>query len=140
MADDKDLYKGIRDNLYYGVYFVDREHGISYWNGGAERIMSYTSAQVMGHRFSDYILNYVTADGVQLCKTRCPLAARMTDGKPRGVDVFLQHADGHPVPVLVRAATLRDADGQIIGAVEAFSGDSGLSTVQRELRELRRTV
>ncbi|HEX8990215.1 MAG TPA: sensor domain-containing diguanylate cyclase [Anaerolineales bacterium] len=140
MADDKDFYKGIIDNLYDGVYFVDRERVISFWNGGAERITGYTSAQVMGHRCSDNILNHVTADGVQLCKTRCPLAACMADGKPREVDVFLHHADGHRVPVLVRAAPLRDADGQIIGAVETFSSDSGLSTVRRELRELRRTV
>jgi diguanylate cyclase (GGDEF)-like protein/PAS domain S-box-containing protein len=140
MAEDKDFYKDIIDNLYDGVYLVDPERVISYWNGGAERITGYSSAQVVGHRCSDNILNHVTADGVQLCKNDCPLAACMTDGKPREVDVFLHHADGHRVPVLVRAAPLRDADGKIVGAVETFSSDMGVSTVRRELRELRRTV
>ncbi len=140
MPEEKDFYKDIIDNLYDGVYFVDRERVITYWNGGAERITGYRSPQVVGHRCSDNILNHVTADGLNLCKDHCPLAACMVDGKPREVDVFLHHADGHRVPVLVRAAPMRDASGAIIGAVETFSSDTGDRTVRTELRELRRTV
>ena len=31
-------FKNIFDNLFEGVYCVDREKKILYWNGGAERI------------------------------------------------------------------------------------------------------
>ncbi len=140
MPDDKDFYKDIIDNLYDGVYFVDRDRVITYWNGGAERITGYTGSQVVGHRCSDNILNHVTADGTQLCKDHCPLAACMLDGKHREVDVFLHHADGHRVPVLVRAAPIRDESGAIVGAVETFSSDTAERAVRSELRELRRTV
>jgi diguanylate cyclase (GGDEF)-like protein len=64
----------------------------------------------------------------------------MEDGKPREVDIFLHHADGHRVPVLVRAVPVRDAQGDIIGAVETFSRDMGTIAVRQELRELRRSV
>jgi PAS domain-containing protein len=37
MSDEKNFYKDIIDNLYDGVYFVDRERVITYWNKGAER-------------------------------------------------------------------------------------------------------
>ena len=36
-----DFYKGLLDNLYDGVYFVERNRGIVYWNKGAERITGY---------------------------------------------------------------------------------------------------
>src|SRR5512142_3425722 len=140
MPEHNDFYKAIIDNLYDGVYFVDRERVITYWNGGAERITGYVSSQVVGHRCSDNILNHVTADGTNLCRDHCPLAACMLDGKPREVDVFLHHADGHRLPVLIRAAPMLDAQGNIIGAVETFSSDAGEKAVRSELHELRRTV
>jgi diguanylate cyclase (GGDEF)-like protein/PAS domain S-box-containing protein len=140
MTEDKDFYKDIIDNLYDGVYFVDPDRVITYWNKGAERITGYTSEQVVGRRCSDNVLNHVTAAGVQLCGEGCPLAACMLDGEGREADVFLHHADGHRVPVLVRASPLRDAEGNVLGAVETFSGDMGIMTVRNELHELRHSV
>ena len=34
----QDFYKELLDNLSDGVYFVDGERRITYWNKGAERI------------------------------------------------------------------------------------------------------
>lgn len=137
MPEHRDFYKDLVDNLYDGVYFVNRERLITYWNKGAERITGYTSSQVVGHHCYDNLLNHVTANGVQLCLGRCPLAACMEDGVVREADVFLHHADGHRMPVLVRAAPLRDDQGNIFGAVETFSSDAGLITIRQQLRELR---
>ncbi len=140
MSDDIDFYKGIIDNLYDGVYFVDRDRKITYWNKGAERITGYTSQQVVGRSCSDNLLSHVTAAGKELCGDGCPLAACMLDGQAREADVFLHHADGHRIPVLVRAAPLRDAGGNILGAVETFSSDAGILAVRGELLDLRRKV
>ncbi len=140
MPEDKEFYKDLVDNLYDGVYFVDRERLITYWNKGAERITGYKSDQVVRRSCRDNLLNHVTPDGVQLCLDQCPLAACMEDGVVREVDVFLHHADGHRVPVLVRAAAMRDIQGNIIGAIETFSGDMGMTTVRKQLRELRHTT
>lgn len=46
MPDEQDFYKNIIDNLYDGVYFVDRDRIITYWNKGAERITGYSAAQI----------------------------------------------------------------------------------------------
>jgi|WetSurSiteA1Bulk_404760.scaffolds.fasta_scaffold48191_1 diguanylate cyclase (GGDEF)-like protein/PAS domain S-box-containing protein len=140
MTEGSNFYKDIIDHLYDGVYFVDRERVITYWNKGAERITGYDASRVVGHSCRDDLLNHITATGEQLCQGQCPLAACMEDGTPREADVFLHHADGHRVPVLVRAAPLRDSSGKIIGAVETFSGDLGLMSVRSELRQLRRSV
>jgi diguanylate cyclase (GGDEF)-like protein/PAS domain S-box-containing protein len=140
MADEKDFYKDIIDNLYDGIYFVDRERVITYWNKGAERITGYAAGQTVGRSCRDNLLNHVTANGIQLCQNHCPLAAVMEDGKEREAEVFLHHADGHRLPVVVRATALRDAAGNIIGAIESFSNNTSLIDTRRELRELHRVA
>lgn len=133
-------YKEIIDNLYDGVYFVDRDRVITYWNKGAERITGYRSEDVVGRSCRDGILNHETAGGEALCTGDCPLAACMADGDVREADVFLHHAEGHRLPVLVRCAPLRDDDGTIRGAVETFSSELGVRAARQELSELRRSV
>jgi diguanylate cyclase (GGDEF)-like protein/PAS domain S-box-containing protein len=137
MANEAGFYREILDNLYDGVYFVDRDRVVNYWNKGAERISGYSAARMLGHSCSDHLLNHVTADGAPLCENGCPLAACMEDGVPRETEVFLHHADGHRVPVLVRGAPLRDASGSIVGAVETFSGNAATWAAREEARELR---
>ena len=140
MPDENSFYKDLIDNLYDGVYFVDRDRLITYWNKGAERITGYKKEIVIGRSCRDNLLNHVGADGEQLCVSMCPLAKSMEDGNVQEVDVFLHHADGHRIPVLVRTSPLRDDDGKIIGAVETFSTDTGLISVREQLKELRQAV
>jgi diguanylate cyclase (GGDEF)-like protein/PAS domain S-box-containing protein len=138
MPYETDFYKNIIDNLYDGVYFVDRDRMITYWNKGAERISGYSAGQVIGRHCRDNLLNHVTANGVELCHDHCPLAGVMEDGRPREAEVYLHHADGHRVPVMVRATALRDEDGNIVGAVESFSNNSTVINTRRRLSELDR--
>lgn len=121
-----DFYREILENMYDGVYFVDRERCITFWNKAAERISGYPAEKVIGSHCYDNILNHVTENGTQLCLTGCPLHATIQDGKPREAEVFLRHANGHRVPVLIRTTPLRDEDGVIIGAIEVFSDNSRL--------------
>ena len=36
MDIEEDFYKNLLDNLYDGVYFLDSDRKITYWNKGAE--------------------------------------------------------------------------------------------------------
>lgn len=140
MLDNPDFYKDIIDNLYDGVYFVDRDRRITYWNKGAERITGYKANKVIGRFCRDNILNHITANGVELCLTNCPLAASMEDGQPREAEVFLHHHDGHRMPVVVRASPIHNKDGEIIGAVETFSNNDQVIQTRRQVDELRQSV
>jgi len=140
MTDEKDFYREIIDNMYDGVYFVDRDRVITYWNKGAERITGYSAAQTLGRACRDNLLNHVTANGVQLCQNQCPLAAVMQDGNEREAEVFVHHADGHRVPIVIRASPMRDRNGNIIGAVESFSNNASVIDTRSKLRALRREV
>ncbi len=140
MSDEETRYKEILDNLYDGVYFVDRERHINYWNHGAERITGFKAEQILGRRCMDNILNHVTENGTQLCLNGCPLHATIQDGHARESEVFLHHADGHRVPVSIRTSPMRNAEGEIIGAVEIFSDNSSLMTTRRRVNRLEQKI
>jgi len=117
---DKKFYQNLLDQISDGVYFVNLDRDITYWNAGAERITGYGAHEVLGHSCAEGLLRHVTDSGQQLCRLGCPLLAVMQDGKPREADVFLHHKDGHRVPVTVRGQALRSPDGKIEGSVEIF--------------------
>lgn len=138
MNTDGILQTQILDHLYDGLYVVDQERKIVYWNPAAERITGYSSAQMVGRHCFDNLLNHVDAAGCSLCHGRCPLVATMGDGDAREALVYLRHESGSRLPVEVRASALRDAEGNIVGAVEAFQDGRRRETMGRRLDELER--
>lgn len=117
---EEEVYRTILAQMEDGVYFVDRDRRITYWNEGAEHITGYSADEVLSHSCSEGILRHVSEGGRQLCITGCPLAGVMKDGKSRGAQVYLHHKQGHRVPVLVKGSAIRDPEGLIIGSVEVF--------------------
>lgn len=136
MEQDENFYKRILENLFDGVYFVDRRRRITYWNKGAERISGFKPGEVLGRSCADNLLMHVDNAGTVLCSSGCPLRATMQDGEVREVEVFLHHAEGHRVPVVVRATPLRDEQGEIVGAVETFSDNSNMIEALKRVDQL----
>jgi PAS domain S-box-containing protein len=117
---DAGLLAALLEQIEEGLYIVDRERRIVYWNRGAEQITGYLAQEVVGRYCQRDLLVHCDSEGVVLCGSRCPLVAVMEDGQPRHAEVFLRHRDGHRLPVRVRGRALRDGAGQIVGAVELF--------------------
>jgi diguanylate cyclase (GGDEF)-like protein/PAS domain S-box-containing protein len=136
MILEKDSSSRMFDNLYDGLYIVDRDGVIQYWNNAAERISGYTAVEVVGKSCSDNILTHVDDDGNNLCKVRCPLAMTIDDGSAREAEVYLHHKDGHRVPVSVRVSTLIDEDGKVAGGVELFTDISSFKALELKVKEL----
>jgi len=139
-APTDQFYKELLENLYDGVYFVDTERKITYWNKGAERISGYSQEQVLGSYCHNNLLQHVTENGVELCHNGCPLKATIEDGHQRESEIYLRHADGFRVPVLVRTSPIRDEKGKIIGAVEVFSNNQTIMKMKRRISKLEQTV
>jgi diguanylate cyclase (GGDEF)-like protein/PAS domain S-box-containing protein len=138
MSDTSDsFYKSVLDNLYDGLYLVNGNRRITYWNKGAERLSGYSREEVVGSRCADNILRHITEQGLSLCKSDCPLGKSIEDGKIRESEVYLHHKEGHRVPVLVRTAPLRDKENNIIGGVEIFGDNSRLMAIRRQIKDLQ---
>ena len=130
------FYKGLLDRLFDGVYFVDCDRRITYWNQGAEYITGYSAREVMGRRCFDNILVHVDDEGKSLCFDGCPLSQTLHDCERREAEVYLHHKGGHRVPVSVRIAPIRNGAGQLMGAVEVFSNISAKKRTERRIKEL----
>ncbi|MEW6533083.1 MAG: GGDEF domain-containing protein [Thermodesulfobacteriota bacterium] len=139
MEIDHGFYKALLDGLYEGVYFLDRDRVIRYWNRGAEHITGFSADEVIGKRCSDNVLMHIDENGRELCTAAlCPAVATMTDGRAHEVQVYLHHKDGHRLPVRTRVAPIRDKKGIITGAVEIFTDNRELHDAKQRLKELER--
>jgi diguanylate cyclase (GGDEF)-like protein/PAS domain S-box-containing protein len=137
---DDNIYKEILNSLQDGVYYLDRDRIITYWNRGTEKITGYSSEQVIGRSCRDNLLNHVNEHGLVLCNEHCPMAATMQDGKPRKAYIYVHHAEGHRIPVQVRSSALRNESGEIVGAVETFNKGVSPEKTDRRIRKLKQTA
>jgi diguanylate cyclase (GGDEF)-like protein/PAS domain S-box-containing protein len=134
------FYQDLMEILYDGVYFVDLNRKITYWNKGAEQISGYSPERAIGSYCYENLLQYVTEDGVQICHNDCPLKATIGDGRQRETELYLRHADGFRIPVLVRTFPIHDEKGNLIGGVEVFSNNQTIMKMKRRVSKLEQTV
>jgi|SRR5579871_760677 len=125
---DGELHRALLDQLEEGLYMVDRDRRILYWNQAAARISGYQAHEVAGNFCHGDLLIHGDQEGSSLLDV-------LADGRAREATLFLRHRAGHRVPVHVRSRAIHDHAGAIIGAVEVFEDALGQS--REWLRELR---
>jgi diguanylate cyclase (GGDEF)-like protein/PAS domain S-box-containing protein len=130
------FYELLLDNLSDGVYFVNPERQITFWNQAAERITGFAKSEVLGKRCADNLLRHVDDRGNPLCEGACPLAHTLRDGLKRSASVFLHHKNGSRLPVAIGIAPITDKRHQIIGAVEIFRDDSATMAALEKIKDL----
>lgn len=128
------------DSLFDGVYFVDVNRRITYWNKAAERITGYSKSEAVGTYCSNNLLRHIDSAGCELCQSGCPLATTIQNGNSSESSIYLHHALGHRVPVSVRTSPVRNDNGEIIGAVEIFSDNSSSLQIMHEYERLKQDV
>src|ERR1051325_10182479 len=79
---DAELYQTLVGHLEEGIYMVDRNRVIHYWNNGAEKITGYRAHEVIGRRCDGDLLMHRDCEGSVLCGAACPLSRVMLDGRP----------------------------------------------------------
>ncbi|HET9409927.1 MAG TPA: diguanylate cyclase [Candidatus Sulfotelmatobacter sp.] len=130
------FYERLLDTMQDGVYFVNRDRKITYWNSAAERLAGYSPAEAVGKRCCESFLAHVDETGKSLCADGCPLSQAMLSGESRQLEIYLRHKEGHRVPVSVRVLPMRDTAGNIAGAVEFLQDASARKKVEHRVSEL----
>src|ERR1700690_4668242 len=100
MILDRVSYSRLVDNLNDGLYIVDRDRIIQYWNKAAERISGHTAVDLIGKPCSDNVLTHVDGDGNSLCIGMCPLLMTITDGEAPGRGGFFKNKNRPKDPLL----------------------------------------
>jgi diguanylate cyclase (GGDEF)-like protein/PAS domain S-box-containing protein len=125
--NDPEIYQTVLDNLQTGVYIVDRNRRIRFWNEGAEQITGYLRQDVVGRFLRDHLLT--VGDGVKDLDLEQddPINLAFRDGKPSIMDVSILHKDGYRVPIVLRTNPIRNSRGAVIGAAESFEKNRSAS-------------
>lgn len=124
--DDPEIYQAVLDKLQTGVYIVDRNRRIRFWNEGAEQITGYLRQDVVGRFLRDHLL---TSDAVKDVDSEPddPINLVFRDGKPSTIDVSILHKDGYRVPIVLRTNPIRNSHGAVVGAAESFEKNRSAS-------------
>ncbi len=130
MSLDQSLTNDILDSIGEGLFTVNKEFKINYFNRAAERITGLKRDQVFG-RFCKYIFKS------HLCYTECPIAKVLEGGKNiYDLGSKINDSKGKRVPIKLNAAVLRNEEDEPIGGVISFRDMSVLEIMRKKLSKM----
>ena len=90
------------DEALCGVYAVDAEQKIVYWNSAAERILGYKREDISGLRCYEVCASLPPNGTAPICIEGCPSLILASQGiKPPVIRVRMRHSSGERKPVSV---------------------------------------
>jgi len=115
------------DSLADGVFTVDPDWNITFFNRAASAITMVPRAEALGRKCWEVFRS-------SICDGSCALKAALAAGESRGNrSLFFVRPDGVKVPISISAAPLRDRRGRVVGGVETFRDLSALRLMQKKL-------
>lgn len=119
--------ESILESISDGVFTVNLEWEITFFNRAAEEITGISRHEAIGRRCADVFRS-------NMCENDCALRLTLETGKPVVNKIgYIIDADGNRIPISVSTAVLRDAEGTIIGGAETFRDLSEIEDLRREL-------
>ncbi len=128
----------ILNNIHDGVYIVDHECKILFWNSAAEKITGYCQSDVQGMTCSENILDPVDEAGKTLTDENSPLWKALHDAQSHRMEAYLRHKEGYRIPVSIRSFPFFDEAGKITSAAEIFTDISPKFALPQRKLELEK--
>jgi PAS domain S-box-containing protein len=124
-VSNAELFQQLTDVMPFGIYVIDRNRNIIFWNQVAYQITGYRAQEVVGRHCSEALLAHCSTKGEALCqKGLCPMALTLHDGNVRHAVVLLQHKEGYRVRILAQTVPVRDEEGKILAVGQVFQQES----------------
>jgi PAS domain S-box-containing protein len=122
-----DWFEAILCSLNDGVFCVDEQWRISFFNEAAAEITGVPREEALG-RFCHEVFRS------NICKKACALRYTMQTGRPiASLSIEIRNKKGTKVPVSISTAILKDRQGKFIGGVETIRDLSLLEQLRKEL-------
>ena len=120
-------FETILDSIADGVFTIDLDFNITYFNSAAQQITGVPGDQALGQKCFDVFR-------ANICQTNCALGQTMETGKQRiNLPIDILNCEGYTVPASVSTSVLKDSEGKIIGGVEIFRDLSAMETLRKEI-------
>lgn len=130
MMTENEIYKQvdtILDSIADGVFTIDQDCNITYFNLAAERITGVSRDQAMGQKCFDVFRT-------SLCQTTCALKKSIKSGQDIiNFKINILNSSGNTLPVSVSTSVIRDKNRKIIGGVEIFRDLSTVEALRKEI-------
>ncbi len=124
---DKDMFPIILDSVAEGVFTVDLDFIVTYFNRAAERITGFTSEEAVGQSCHNVFRGSV-------CQGGCVLRRTLSTGETiKGMEITILNRENKEIPISVSTALLRDRLGRVVGGVETFRDLSDLAALRAEV-------
>jgi PAS domain S-box-containing protein len=117
--DNPKLFRHLVEDLPVGIYIVDRDGRIRFWNHGAEHLTGHLSHEVVGYVFED-IVQACDRRGNSLNGERCPVTMTLSQRQPQHCTAFYLHKNGHRAAVRIRTRPILEYGDVIGGATVLF--------------------
>jgi len=101
LLENPKLFRHLVEDLPVGIYIVDQDGLIRFWNRGAERLTGHLSHEVVGHVFED-IVRACNRRGNSLSGGHCPVTLTLSQRQPQHWTAYYLHKNGHRVAVTIR--------------------------------------
>ncbi|MGA6985620.1 MAG: PAS domain S-box protein [Terriglobales bacterium] len=124
LLDNPKLFRHVLEDLPGGIYIVDRERKIRFWNHGAEHITGYLAHEVVGHVL-EAVVQACDRQGNSFCGEQRPVTVTLTERRSQSCTAFFLHKSGHRVPVNVRTLPIAEQSGAVGGATVLFEEAPG---------------
>jgi len=116
LLDDPKLFRHLVEDLPLGIYIVDRERRIRFWNHGAEHITGYLAHEVVGHVL-EAVVQACDRQGNSFSGEQRPVTVTLTERRSQSCTAFFLHKSGHRVPVNVRTLPIVEPSGATGGPI-----------------------
>ncbi|MFH0926867.1 MAG: diguanylate cyclase [bacterium] len=139
MIIENDYTRHLMDNLSHGVYFIDKQGMIIYWNKAAEQLTGYKASEVLGRHYVDNIPVHMNEKGGGKCHDEgSPISRALTSTGVYETEMYIYHKNGDKLPVLIRTAPVLDSSGHIISAMEILEDNSWKVKTLKKMEELEK--
>jgi len=130
LLENPKLFRHVLEDLPVGIYLVDRERRIRFWNRHAEHLTGHLGQDVVGHVLED-IVQACDRWGHRSIGEHCPVTITLRQGVPQRCTAYYLHKNGHRVALRIcTQAVLKDSDaieGAAVLLEEAFMYPEELS-------------
>lgn len=114
-------YRNLIENLYEGLFYVDKDRRIKFWSKGAEKITGYSKYEAINNVCSEDFLDPTDADGKKRINDSSLFAQTIKNGVSKQYELTIKHKDGHKIPVAIRISPTFDNKDNIAGATQLFT-------------------
>jgi len=110
-----------------GLFTIDPEWRITYFNPAAEKITGFSADDAVGMFCKDVFKN-------SICESDCALKHAIAEGRNiHNREYEITNIDGQKIPIICSTSPFRDAAGRITGGLEIFKDISELKRLQEEI-------